>query len=202
MFVKSSGPPSNQGDQKSFTFSENGTGTILLYQNYCNLFYTQTPLEKQIFQAALTFLDKDGGLLFTLIIFHDRVTLDRFYQDKKAFPPITEFFEKRFLPIFPGADKAPELLYKKLWVQVNRLTNTVNVSVGDVYNAEKERLLFYDFDEDFPETNLHKNWAKSDTEFQMPPTAGNVGSNGYNPRVKNILALANKVNIKVTAQRS
>ena len=73
--------PSNEKDSSvkhsfTHTFEEHGTGTILLYQNYCPLFYQQKKLEQELQTITLKLFPEDGtDHLVKVVISNDYVTL-------------------------------------------------------------------------------------------------------------------------------
>ena len=88
------------------------------------------------------------------------MVLHRAYPDRQPEQQprdIKEGVKEVYLPLFPNADQAPLLLYKKIWVQMNRIKNELTISVGDMYNLEEQALLVYDFDNDYP-NNHHDSW--------------------------------------------
>lgn len=106
------------------------------------------------------FPERSDEKLIELSISNKNVTLSRTYPGNN--PDVKDIVEpvrqiKGIYPIFPDAKEAPEILYKKLWVQLNRITNEVIVSVGDMYNSHSQSLLTYDFDNDYP-NNTKGTW--------------------------------------------
>ena len=63
--------------------------------------------------------------------------------------------------------EAPELLYKKLWIQLNRMSNRMVVSVGDMYNSNSQSLMTFNFDNDYP-NNKKNSWKNQEQSFPMP----------------------------------
>jgi len=101
----------------------------------------------------------------------------------------------RIYPLFPNALEAPEILYKKLWVQLNRMTNQIVVSVGDMYNAHSQSLLTYDFDNDYP-NNAMNTWENEEHSFPMPLSGSSLHPPSQDKPL-NILSVVKKLAIYV-----
>jgi hypothetical protein len=72
--------------------------------------------------------------------------------------------------LFPDSKRAPFMLTKKLWIQINRLTQTLSVSVGDLVENEDNVLFSYSF-------GLGKQkegWDHEVDLFSMPNYSQNV----------------------------
>ena len=85
-------------------------------------------------------------------------------------------------------------MYKKLWVQLNRLKNRITVSVGDMYNSQDQALLCYDFDNDYTK-NRHDSWTKQEDTFHLPNGSENNKDKSLKPL--NILSIVKKMNVDV-----
>lgn len=69
--------------------------------------------------------------------------------------------------IFPSPEEAPIMFRKKLWVQLNKLTSSIRVSVGDTANFDTDELFYYNFNVD--EGNVPRDtWKTQQNTFLMP----------------------------------
>ena len=187
----------------SHTFEEHGTGTILLYQNYCPLFYQQKKLEQELQAITLKLYPEDGeDHLVKVVITNDHVTLERKYPDNDPSPhDIKEPVRLDYKPIFPTMMEAPELLYKKLWIQLNRMSNRMVVSVGDMYNSNSQSLMTFNFDNDY-HNNKKNSWNSQEQSFPMPCYVQGAKNDCQHPvpsqeKKINILSLAKRMTIDV-----
>ena len=187
----------------SHIFDEHGTGTILLYQNYCPLFYEQKKLEQELQNITLKLFPEDGTAhLVKVVITNDHVTLERNYPNNDPSPrEIKEPIRLDYKPIFPTMMEAPELLYKKLWIQFNRMSNRMVISVGDMYNSNSQSLMTFNFDNDYT-NNKKDSWKNQEQSFPMPCYVEEAKNDCDHPVVSqekkiNILSLVKRMTIDV-----
>jgi len=116
-------------------------GIISIKQNYKSLFYDPSKkLELPIRGIKFKFYDsKKDRWILKISLTNDSVTLDIPGDEQKGLHKTTPV--KR--PLFPTQDNAPFMLQKKIWIQLNKLINIINISTGDITGLEEEVLMYH-----------------------------------------------------------
>lgn len=157
------------------TLQQAGVATVLIKQNYANLFYDPaSQLDYPIEKMYLTFSDKDGSDVLKITLSKREIIVYR-YQ-KPGEDPIS-LREQVDADLFAGRENARTVLNRKIWVQLNKLDSIVKICRGDIADKSERALFEYDF----PETK-HEGWTNEEEIYSYPPDSE------INQRKKNLLA--------------